>query len=240
MKERLSFVYRKDNLADEVTKKLQELLVKGQIRPGEKLPPIKELADLFGVGISSVREGISALKRAGLLKSYPGKGTFVCHQNSTPTIYTWLGLPNSEGQVVEIIEARVLIEKQINILAAKKAKPDQVKKLEIILENMENYVEDLDKYIKLDSEFHLLVAKCTQNMVLTKMYRAILASIKLVIIKNVEISYENWNGSMLPSLESHKKLLTAIKNKDIDLIEEVSDEYLNRALTFYNKNPYMK
>ena len=53
------------------------MIVGGQLRPGEYLPPQRELAARFGVGASTMREAVQTLIAVGLLQSHPGKGTWV-------------------------------------------------------------------------------------------------------------------------------------------------------------------
>ena len=67
----------RSSLVDDTAAELRRMIVGGQLRPGEYLPPQKELAARFGVGASTIREAVQTLIAVGLLQSHPGKGTWV-------------------------------------------------------------------------------------------------------------------------------------------------------------------
>jgi len=70
--------YRQRNtLVADIINELRQMILTGKIQPGEFLPPRKDLASQFGVGLSTVQEAIQALTALGLLESRPGKGTWV-------------------------------------------------------------------------------------------------------------------------------------------------------------------
>ena len=68
---------QKSTLVDHVTQQLRQMIMDGEITPGEYLPSRKELADQFGVGLSTVHEAVQALTAVGMLQSRAGKGTWV-------------------------------------------------------------------------------------------------------------------------------------------------------------------
>ena len=68
---------RQPRLADVITERLEAMLLEGSLKPGEKLPPERELAEHFGVSRPSLREAIQKLAARGLLTSRQGGGTFV-------------------------------------------------------------------------------------------------------------------------------------------------------------------
>ena len=67
----------RSSLVDDTATELRQMIVGGQLRPGEYLPPQRELAARFGVGASTMREAVQTLIAVGLLQSHPGKGTWV-------------------------------------------------------------------------------------------------------------------------------------------------------------------
>src|SRR3982751_5577004 len=68
---------RKARLHEQVAKQIERLIAKGVLKPGDRLPPARELAVNFGVGRSSVRDAIRTLEVIGIVESRQGHGTVV-------------------------------------------------------------------------------------------------------------------------------------------------------------------
>ena len=68
---------RSARLYEQITEQIQSRIMAGELRPGDKLPPERELAEQFGVSRTAVREAVKALHEKGLIDVQPGKGTFI-------------------------------------------------------------------------------------------------------------------------------------------------------------------
>ncbi|HXV97259.1 MAG TPA: GntR family transcriptional regulator, partial [Anaerolineae bacterium] len=69
-------------LYEQITEQIQKLVMDGSLRPGDKLPPERELAERFGVSRTAVREAVKALREKGLVEIQPGRGTFIINDAS--------------------------------------------------------------------------------------------------------------------------------------------------------------
>src|SRR5215472_12285691 len=129
---------------------LRDMILNGQLKPGERLPGHRDLARMFGVSITSVREAISALISAGILETQAGYGTFVSRTPQLDAAFsTWLGMAsNDENEMRELIEARAVLERTIARLAAMRATPEQMQRLREVASEMREYLTNPEKYLE--------------------------------------------------------------------------------------------
>jgi len=162
---------RPSTLVDDVIHELREMILAQEIRPGEFLPPRKDLAAQFGVGLSTVNEAIQVLGALGLLASRPGKGTWVRHDAldsfiPAAAVKARLG----ELHARQVCEARSAIEVALTELAAQRATPEDIERIWDAMMHMEATVEDTTAFVEADLEFHLAVAKAGRNELLEQFY----------------------------------------------------------------------
>lgn len=158
---------KRRTLTVEICERLTSFIVRGEWAVGMKLPAERDLTNQMGVGRSSIREALKALEVMGLLESRPGNGTYVCDRSrffSGPLL--WAITSNSDGDVRELIEARRVIETELCGLAAERATADDLKKMGHLLDEMEAGLNDQDRFLSADLEFHLAVAQSAHNRIL--------------------------------------------------------------------------
>jgi DNA-binding FadR family transcriptional regulator len=158
-------------LVDDVTERIRQKILSGEIKPGEFLPTRKELAAEFGVGLSTVQEAIQALSAVGMLASRPGKGTWVREDALNGLIHpeavrTRLG----ELRADKVYEARGVIEVALTEMAARRATPEEVERIWSTLRRMEACVDDDPAFVEADLDFHLAVARAGKNELLEQFY----------------------------------------------------------------------
>jgi DNA-binding FadR family transcriptional regulator len=77
---------RQRTTAEEIAVQIREMIHRAELRPGEQLPPERELARMLGVSRPTLRAGISALASMGVVRSRPGAGTFVVEEEVSPSL----------------------------------------------------------------------------------------------------------------------------------------------------------
>lgn len=212
-------------LSRNVTEQLIDLIMSGKISPGEKLPPEKKLMDSFGIGRSSLREAIRALEALGLVEVKVPEGTFVSENladffTKQLTLMSKIGFDN----ISELIEARLTIETQIAILAAKKATPEDIEDLDKIITDMRNSTDDDIQFHKHDLSFHKKLSEMSRNSFLIQVMN-ILQEITSLWIKKV-IPLE---GTKPLAVEQHTKILESIKKRDAEGTFKAIDVHLKHV-----------
>jgi GntR family transcriptional repressor for pyruvate dehydrogenase complex len=160
-----------ETLVDEVVHEIRQMVLKGAVEPGGFLPTRKELAERFGVGLSTIHEAIQALSAVGMLASRSGKGTWVREDALDVLIHpeavrTRLGELNAR----EVYEARAVIEIALTEMAAKRATKGDVHRIRGAMERLEAAFEDNQAFVEADLDFHLAVARASRNELLEQFY----------------------------------------------------------------------
>jgi GntR family transcriptional repressor for pyruvate dehydrogenase complex len=167
----MSVHLQRSTLVHSVTEQLRQMILSGDVKPGEYLPSRKELAARFGVGISTVHEAMQALTALGLVASHPGKGTWV-REDALDRLIT---PAEFESQLREldaqlVYEARSVIEVALTELAAQRAMPEDVERIWNALAAMEAAGQDAAAFVEADMNFHLAVANAGKSGLLEQLY----------------------------------------------------------------------
>jgi len=209
-------------LVDDVADEIRRMILTGEVEPGEFLPTRKELAEQFGVGLSTIQEAIQALSAVGMLESRPGKGTWVREDALDVLIHpeavrTRLG----ELDLHKIYEARGAIEVALTKMAAQRATPEDIDRIEGALERMEGSVDDDDAFVEADLGFHLGVARASKNELLEQFYHLSRKLIAEAIHEMVGLS-----GVKQESILHQRAVLAAIEEGDPGRAEEAAVRHM--------------
>jgi GntR family transcriptional repressor for pyruvate dehydrogenase complex len=167
----MSVHLQRSTLVHSVSAQLRQMILRGEIQPGEYLPSRKELATRFGVGISTIHEAIQALTALGLVASHPGKGTWVRKDALDRLIHS----SEFESRMGEldahlVYEARSVVEVALTELAAQRAVSEDVERIREALAAMETADQDTAAFVEADLDFHLAVARAGHNSLLEQFY----------------------------------------------------------------------
>jgi GntR family transcriptional repressor for pyruvate dehydrogenase complex len=190
-------------LFEEVSSGLMDMIRDQHIKPGEQIPIESEIADMFQVSRTAVREGIKTLVAIGFLETRPGIGTFVVNTHPGP-LRNPIGIANGANlsELLELLEFRRIVEPETAALAAQRRSDEDV-------DELDRCVKELEKGILLgckppeDIGFHLALAKAAKNS-------AIMDATYLIFR-----FYENDNS--LPDdtdLLAHRSIFEAVRDKD--------------------------
>lgn len=163
---------RRLKVSDSVAAQLEQLITRGDIRPGEKLPPERVLAERFGVGRSSMREAIRVVEASGLLRTDHGRGVFVVSDKKAMPKLSDL-LVFDDFTVPELFEVRLSLEPDAASMAARRITAPEVADLQRILTEAENPQLSDDAFVKLDAELHRTIVAATKNTLLLRLMESI-------------------------------------------------------------------
>ena len=130
------------SLSDKIVEQIIDLISRDVLKPGERLPPERELCKKFGVGRTSLREALRSLAVMGILDGRVGEGTFISNNNKKYLEKTlqW-GLLLDRKKVQDLIETRLMLESQTAFLAAQRATKDDLVDIEQTIRGMEDTLE---------------------------------------------------------------------------------------------------
>ncbi len=165
---------QKITLIESVTEQLLTLIREGRLKPGDALPSERELMEQLHVGRSSVREALRNLATMRVIEVRPGRGAFVRTPVSDDLVpIQALRALIHRDTMIEIVEAREVLEVEMAAMAAGRATEDEMVKLAGILELMERAIGDPEESLALNARFHLAVGEAAHNAVLLKMLRSV-------------------------------------------------------------------
>ncbi|MFF2484513.1 FadR/GntR family transcriptional regulator [Paenibacillus sp. NPDC058071] len=202
----------------------------GEWPPGARLPSVTQLSEQFGVGRSTVREALSALKATGWLDIRHGGGTFV-----KPVLPTEAPAGSSLFQeadsILELLEVRQILETGTASFAAKRRTDDDLIKLEVILNRMEQALraDDTAEGEKADLDFHAAIAAASRNTLLIQMMDSLAQRLGETIGKTRELWFFQERSTAERLLEEHRSIYEAIRQADSMLAAERIGEHLTKV-----------
>jgi GntR family transcriptional regulator, transcriptional repressor for pyruvate dehydrogenase complex len=166
----------------------------------------------------------------GLIETRPGRGTYVAaapERVEPPRA----GVALQRHEVEELTEARRVIEVQLAALAAERATPEQVDALAQATQRMEAAAANPYEYPEADLEFHLVLAEAAGNRYLLQAMVDIRALLKHDMELGAEAVIRRF-GDLRPSVESHRRLLEAVSDRDPGRAAAIAAEIVNRNQKF--------
>jgi len=158
-------------VAEQIVKQLRS----GELQAGTQLPPQRELAQILGVGRSSVREVINALVVMGFLKAVQGRGTFVREDVPGDDLsVVSLNAALKASSLLSLLEARELLECKSAELAAERAEAAHIHSMTAAVDQMQTPDSDYKAFLKADTEFHTGLAEATGNMVICELTKLLM------------------------------------------------------------------
>lgn len=201
---------RKGRRYEQVAAQVQRLIASGALRPGDRLPPERELAAKFGVGRSSLRDAIRTLEVMGIVESRHGSGTVV-RDLSTDSLVVPLAsvLAHKRELVAELLDVRRMIEPALAARAAANATEEELSRLEDILRRQAEKVRRGERSIEEDSEFHYAIALAARNSVVLRVLDVLMDLLRESRARSLQVP-----GRPERSCAGHRRILRAIKRRD--------------------------
>ncbi len=197
-------------LYQKVVKQVQDVIRDGLLRPGDKLPPERELAEMLHVSRGSLREAILTLESMGLVEPRHGEGTVVRDLSAAPLVNQLSAmLLQKRALVGELLEFRLMIEPALAARAAANATKEEIAHLEEILNRQQAKVDQGELAIDEDSKFHYAIAQAARNSVVLKVLDVFMDYLR----DSRELSLQV-EGRPQKSLNSHRRILNAIAQKN--------------------------
>jgi len=217
---------------DKIIYQLRSLISSGELKPGDKLPPERKLADHLGVGRLQVRDAIRKLEFYGIVKTLPQSGTIVAG----------LGIAALEGLITDVlkieqsdfkslVETRVLLEKQSAYYAAIRRTDEDVIAISNALEAYQEKINAGMNAVEEDLKFHLQIAEASKNSVLKSLMAIITPDIVNSFI-SLEVCTDR---NIMKPFDEHKQILKCIINKEPEAASQAMGNHLQDVLDYSNE-----
>lgn len=215
---------------DLIIRQIKNLLSTGQLKPGDRLPSERQLAERFGVGRTHVRDAIKKLEFYGIIKTYPQSGSVIAGLEISAMeglITDILKLDNYD--LYSLVETRFLLETEGARLCALRRTKKNLEDIERAAINYEKRIEDGSSGVEEDLAFHRAIAEGSQNMVLK--------SLLMTIMPDIMTNYTKFrvcdsNAKVSKAAVEHRQLVEAIREKNGDEAECIMREHLQGVMNF--------
>jgi len=204
-------VVRSSRLYEQIVQQVEESIHRGALKPGDQLPPERELAQQFGVSRTAVREAVKALREKGMVEAYPGRGTFITDGTSY-TIKQSLDRMMKTGQAegsLYLAEVREILEPEIAALAATRADEEDISAMREAVAIMDSAKKDPDEFIEADLDFHLALAEAATNPFILSLIDSIVG-----VLREQRLRIFPVDGGPERGQYHHKRILDAVEHRD--------------------------
>ena len=206
---------RPKKLSEEIVDQIKELISRGDLRPGQRIPSERELASLLGVSRPSVREAIMVLEAMGFLESRQGGGTYV---RSLADVTMADPLANmverrDPRMLHALTEVRIGLETWSAYLAAKRAEQPEIDRLRELYAIMVEQASTGGWDAEIDSQFHLTITAATHNTLQVHVLDTIQHLFKTTIMVALSEFYTK-EGYIELLLNHHREIMEAIAAHD--------------------------
>jgi DNA-binding FadR family transcriptional regulator len=205
-------------LYEKIVDQIQDLFVAGKLRPGDKLPPERELAEMFGVSRTAVRDAVNTLREKGLVQVISGKGTFITDitTNGSELVRDSLSLivkTDRDTALAHLIQVRAIMEPGIAALAAEMATEEDIQLLRQAVDEMDAILAeaelDVERFVEADLKFHHALAAATRLRLIFVLLRPIVDLFREQLAMMGPIAGAQERGQY-----HHKRILEAVQQRD--------------------------
>lgn len=198
-----------------VLETIEERVLSGELKAGDRLPPERELAPVLGVSRSALREALRVLETIGVLTAQAGRGPDSgarMVRNPDDALGRLLRLHFALGSYTlqDMLEARVVLERSSFEAAAENASEEQLEELGSLVTAMEHPGIGVERFNDLDTRFHVLVARASGNQLTSTLTSAVRESVRPLILRALEAA-EDWPAAASALAAEHAELLRLVR-----------------------------
>jgi GntR family transcriptional repressor for pyruvate dehydrogenase complex len=203
------------SVSDEIIDLIKKQIMEGTLRPGNRLPSEEKMAEQLRVGRGTVREALKVLIYMGIIER-KNKTAVVSHSIRGKVFPDQIIRRMKQCKnIMEMIEARLIIEPGIARTAAIKAQKSDIEILTQFCERMENNKEDAEQFVSYNNQFHHHLVHSTGNQIMIDVSHGI----QDLMRRNQEFFVRNSHKIKDRSILFHRNILSAIVEGDPDKAE---------------------
>jgi len=208
-------IINKNAVSDQIVTYIEERIINGELKSGDKLPSERVFAETLGVSRIPLREALRSLSQLGLVETKHGQGTYIRGANNsflTGKLATYMY--SSETSVFEILQFRQILESECAKLAAALATQEELEEIKyykIKAEEAEVSIRNgnYEEFSIMDIRFHTAIVKASHNLLFLNLFNAIHKTLKIQQIWSLSESNEIYDY-----IAFHRSIYAAIENRN--------------------------
>ncbi len=209
-----------------IVEQLRDLIVQGVLKPGQRLPSERIMAERFEVSRGIVREALRRMEFYGVVRTLPQSGTVLENLGATTLVFLMDNLLEMPGNDFgTLAEARLMVEPRAAALAARNATKMQVAEIRQVHDRIVNASRNGQQALEENMLLHLRIAGASGNAVI----RSFVSQIEPEIMR-LSIQYDAYRGSRIAEVvEEHEAIVGGIEAGDAAAAEEAMTRHLENA-----------
>lgn len=222
------FELQDEPLSQQIAHKIQQMVTRHELRPGDRLPSERQLAEQLQVSRNVIREAIALLKDRGVVSVHTGSGIYisdVSHESVTRSVGVFV--QRKQVSVAQLFEIRWILEVENARLAAVKATPEDIHALEQFLAEMEQNIDQLERFTAADMAFHRRLAQASQNPLLPVLFDTMIDLLHKQAMLATAVP-----GGADSALTHHRNILHAVRAKSSILARGAMSKHLASGWEF--------
>lgn len=210
---------------------MQGRILSGELKPGDKLPPERELAAELGISRGSVNQGILDLERMGFLRVVPRRGTFVADYLNNGTPQTLTAIMNYDSDRIDaplfrdLADMRILVERESVRLACERITPEDIDSLHELTSKI--YSSEGEALISALYGYHRNLVRLGRNVG----YLLVFQSFEFMLINAIRVHYSNADEKR-SCLPAYSELTVALSSRNAAAADRIILEILNTACDY--------
>lgn len=194
---------------------IQGMILSGELKSGQKMPSQREFSQTLKVSRASLREALLTLETLGLLKTEPGRGTFVSQERPSASRNMARWRYADSYPVADVFQTRMMLEGRIIGLSARMLSDGEIDRLESATDAMERHwaTGDLLSNVEADLEFHAIIAAACPNRMLVDLYQSVRDQLTETQMQPIPITEP---ARMRASVSEHRRIIEALRLRDPD------------------------
>lgn len=212
---------------------LQAKILSGELKPGDRLPPERELAETMGISRGSVNQGILDLERIGFLRVVPRKGTFVAEYVRNATPQTLSAIMRYDSALIDptlfrdLMSLRILVERECVRLACENMTAENMRLLESVSSGI--YTAHGEELVDALYDYHRCLTQISGNAAYTLVFQ----SFELMLRNLIRAHYQNAD-ELKKCLPLYETLSSAIENRETEKADQIISVILRLASSYLN------
>lgn len=212
-----------------IVEQIQEMILSGQLKAGDKLPSERTMAETFQASRASIREAVRSLEILGIIETRQGEGSFIRETTGNQ----WLEplsvmFKLSGGTFNEILEMRQILETQAARLAADRISEDEKEHLQYLIKALKES-KDEEEMVQYDQAFHMLIAEASRNMLIASVMSAITAILQN-FIEEARESVNIWSHDPAVLTAQHERVCQAILAGDGEVAAKAMETHFEMVV----------
>ncbi|WP_371405872.1 FCD domain-containing protein [Kribbella sp. NBC_00662] len=220
------------SLLDDLATSMLALIAERKLSVGDQFESVRSLAERFKVAVPTVREALRRLEATGAVELRHGSGVYVGPNVGRLVLANPLALAPSADRLVELLQARALIEPPVAALAAVTRDAAALEQMEQDLSTAAELIASGDhaRLAEVNMDFHRSLAQASGNATLAEVVESV-----TVVNAREQLEILHIHGDRQADLDEHRAIYEAVRSGDSDLAELLTREHLDGVLTVINQ-----